>query len=50
MCPACLPRLHPGAFLHAYIAFLAPAAGLGLALLAVGPTALPPALELRCDV
>jgi hypothetical protein len=37
MCPVCLPRLNPGAFLHAYIAFLHPASGLAVALLSAAP-------------
>ncbi len=34
MCPVCLPRYSPSAFLHAYVAFLHPGAGLAVALLA----------------
>lgn len=39
MCPVCLPRLNPGAFLHAYVAFLHPASGLAVALLSAAPDA-----------
>ena len=42
MCPVCLPRLNPGAFLHAYIAFLHPASGLAVALLSAAPDAFVP--------
>jgi hypothetical protein len=42
MCPVCLPRLNPGAFLHAYIAFLHPASGLAVALLSAAPDAFMP--------
>ena len=42
MCPVCLPRLNPGAFLHAYIAFLHPASGLAVALLSAAPDAFLP--------
>lgn len=34
MCPVCLPRYSPSAFLHAYVAFLHPGAGLAVVLLA----------------
>lgn len=42
MCPVCLPRLNPGAFLHAYIAFLHPASGLAVAMLSAAPDAFMP--------
>lgn len=42
MCPVCLPRYNPAAFLHAYVAFLHPGAGLAVALLAAHPDAFEP--------
>lgn len=42
MCPVCLPRLNPGAFLHAYVAFLHPPSGLAVALLSAVPDSFGP--------
>lgn len=41
MCPVCLPKHDPSVFLHAYIAFLRPAAGYAVVLLAAAPDAFP---------
>ncbi len=42
MCPVCLPRLNPGAFLHAYVAFLHPPSGIAVALLSAVPDSFGP--------
>lgn len=47
MVPLCLPRHNPSAFLHAYVAFMRPAAGFAVVLLAAAPDGFGPLAAAR---